>query len=313
MRPNACGPHLRPNPDAVRCGHAAQHCRSSRGLAGTVHPSVVQSPGAAARTPSLDRVHRGLRPPDRAAPAGRRAADRGARPVARPHDRPGPPGPQRPTRARVRDAVDERHAGRRSAALLRGAGVARLKQAVATSAGGIVIRFVEGDAAAGRRQAEARARRRDLDPPQGHAQPPRDDRGDRDPRGARGERPRRPDRPPVRLHRVLVRPGPDPDPQDRPLLPHDPDRRRPRPPRPRVRRGALDRLRRGAVPADVRDGARARRPRGRRRDGRHVPGRAWTGRGARHDRARADRPDADARCSTATRRWARRSSSSRAG
>ena len=40
--------------------------------------------------------------------------------------------------------MDELHAGRRTAALLRGAGVARLKQAVATSAGGIVIRFVEG-------------------------------------------------------------------------------------------------------------------------------------------------------------------------
>ena len=40
--------------------------------------------------------------------------------------------------------MDKLDAGRRAAALLRGTGVARLKQAVATSAGGIVIRFVDG-------------------------------------------------------------------------------------------------------------------------------------------------------------------------
>ena len=111
-----------------------------------------------------------------------------ARPVARPHDRPGPPGPQRPTRARVRDAVDERHAGRRSAALLRGAGVARLKQAVATSAGGIVIRFVEGSP-----QLVVGKRKRERDGvtwtlPKGTPNARRDDRGDRPPRG-RARRP----------------------------------------------------------------------------------------------------------------------------
>jgi 8-oxo-dGTP pyrophosphatase MutT (NUDIX family) len=40
--------------------------------------------------------------------------------------------------------VDKLDAGRRAPARLRGTGVARLKQAVATSAGGIVIRFVDG-------------------------------------------------------------------------------------------------------------------------------------------------------------------------
>ncbi|HEU0244465.1 MAG TPA: NUDIX hydrolase, partial [Candidatus Limnocylindrales bacterium] len=39
--------------------------------------------------------------------------------------------------------MDKLDAGRRAEALLRGTGVARLKQAVATSAGGIVIRFVD--------------------------------------------------------------------------------------------------------------------------------------------------------------------------
>jgi 8-oxo-dGTP pyrophosphatase MutT (NUDIX family) len=40
--------------------------------------------------------------------------------------------------------VDELDAGRRGAPLVRGTGVARLKQATATSAGGIVVRFVDG-------------------------------------------------------------------------------------------------------------------------------------------------------------------------
>ena len=40
--------------------------------------------------------------------------------------------------------MDELDAGRRATSSLRGTGVARLKQAVATSAGGIVIRIVDG-------------------------------------------------------------------------------------------------------------------------------------------------------------------------
>ena len=64
--------------------------------------------------------------------------------MARVDDRAGAPGPQRSPEARDPDAVDELDAWWRAAALLRGTGVARLKQAVATSAGGIVIRFVGG-------------------------------------------------------------------------------------------------------------------------------------------------------------------------
>ena len=71
-------------------------------------------------------------------------ADRAARPVARADRRAAAPVAQRSPEARVRDVLDELDAGRRAATALRGAGVARLKQAVATSAGGIVIRFVDG-------------------------------------------------------------------------------------------------------------------------------------------------------------------------
>ena len=115
------------------------------------------------------------------------------------------------------------------------------------------------------RQAPARTRRRHLDPAQGHARRGRDDRGDGHPRGQRGDRPRGQDRPAVRLHRVLVRHGRDAHQQDRPLLPDGPDGRRPRAPRPRVRRGALDLVRRGVDAADVRDRAGPRRARRRRR------------------------------------------------
>ncbi|MEO5964431.1 MAG: NUDIX hydrolase [Candidatus Limnocylindrales bacterium] len=41
--------------------------------------------------------------------------------------------------------MDELDAGRRTSTVVRGTGVARLTQAVATSAGGIVIRLVDGD------------------------------------------------------------------------------------------------------------------------------------------------------------------------
>ena len=46
-------------------------------------------------------------------------------------------------------------------------------------------------AVARRRQPPSRARRPDLDPPQGHAEERRDDRGDRPARGGRGDRARR--------------------------------------------------------------------------------------------------------------------------
>ncbi len=52
--------------------------------------------------------------------------------------------PQRTPQAGHRDVLDEFGPWRRTAPALPGAGVARLKQAVATSAGGIVVRFVAG-------------------------------------------------------------------------------------------------------------------------------------------------------------------------
>jgi 8-oxo-dGTP pyrophosphatase MutT (NUDIX family) len=64
--------------------------------------------------------------------------------VARAHDRAIAPGPQRSPEARVLDAVDQLDAGRRTSTVVRCTGVARLRQAVATSAGGIVVRFADG-------------------------------------------------------------------------------------------------------------------------------------------------------------------------
>ena len=68
----------------------------------------------------------------------------------------GAPAPQRTPSTRGVDVLDE-HAPRRGpASLLRGAGVARLRQATATSAGGIVIRFEGSDPqlVVGRRRRE---------------------------------------------------------------------------------------------------------------------------------------------------------------
>lgn len=66
------------------------------------------------------------------------------------------PDAQRPPPARRLDALDRLESGRGTASVHRGAGVARLKQAVATSAGGIVIRIREGapQLVVGRRRRE---------------------------------------------------------------------------------------------------------------------------------------------------------------
>ena len=63
---------------------------------------------------------------------------------------------ERPACARDPDALDQLHQGGGIAPLLRGARVARLRQATATSAGGIVIRFVDGapELVVGRRRRE---------------------------------------------------------------------------------------------------------------------------------------------------------------
>ena len=131
---------------------------------------------------------------------------------------------------------------RRPPAASRLGAVARLKRATATSAGGIVVRSIDGDPAPRRRPpARANGDELDLDAPQGHPEPRRDARGDRPPRGRRGDRAGGPHRGAPRRDRVLVRPGRHADPQDGPLLPDGADRRRPRAPRPRVRRGPLGR------------------------------------------------------------------------
>jgi 8-oxo-dGTP pyrophosphatase MutT (NUDIX family) len=64
--------------------------------------------------------------------------------MASAHDRARAHQRQRRARAGVADAVDQLHPRRGIATLLRGARVARLRQASATSAGGIVIRFTDG-------------------------------------------------------------------------------------------------------------------------------------------------------------------------
>ena len=96
------------------------------------------------------------------------------------------------------------------------AGVARLRNATATSAGGIVIRDQDGIPELVVGTPSARARRRDLDPAQGHPARRRDHRGRR--RSARSAEETGlevADRRPARLDRVLVRPARDAHPQDR--------------------------------------------------------------------------------------------------
>jgi 8-oxo-dGTP pyrophosphatase MutT (NUDIX family) len=64
--------------------------------------------------------------------------------VASPDGRAAAPALERSPEALVLDAVDQLQPGRGSKPAVHGARVARLKQAVATSAGGIVIRFQDG-------------------------------------------------------------------------------------------------------------------------------------------------------------------------
>ena len=64
--------------------------------------------------------------------------------MARADDRAGATEPERPARAGLAHAVDQLDPLGGIAPLVRGAGVARLRQATATSAGGIVIRLTDG-------------------------------------------------------------------------------------------------------------------------------------------------------------------------
>ena len=115
-------------------------------------------------------VHRRARAPDRAAPAGRRPADGAARPVARAHDRARArqrraAGPRRPSR----DAVDQLRPGREDRAAppwrRRGPPEAGHRHLCRWHRHPVHRRH----ARAGRRQAPTGARRRHLDPAQGHA------------------------------------------------------------------------------------------------------------------------------------------------
>ena len=104
---------------------------------------------------------------------------------------------ERPARAGRAHAVDQLHPVGRIAPLLRGARVARLRQASATSAGGIVIRFTDGtpELVVGKRRRERDGVTWTL--PKGTPGPGRDHRADGRPRGVRGDRARGPDRAPA--------------------------------------------------------------------------------------------------------------------
>ena len=147
-------------------------------------PARFAHPSARARERRLGlrlghRVRGRPRASHRAPPTRRRAADGASCPLARADGRAAAPRLQRSPAPRVRDAVDQLEPGRWPASVVRGARVARLKQAIATSAGGIVIRFEDGVPQLVVGQATARSRRGDLDPAQGHAQARRDHGADR--------------------------------------------------------------------------------------------------------------------------------------
>ena len=281
-----------------------------------VHPAT-QGPGAAARPARRRRVHRGpgrrtvLRRPDVGPLTALRAPWRAlvvapARPVA-----------QRPARGpRPRCSWTSSDRGRRTAALRpwrrRGAPEAGHRHLSGWHRHP-VRRGGSRELVVGTPQP--RARRGDLDPPQGHAQ-----RRARPPRRRRSARcARRPGSTSASSGRFdcieyCLRPGPDPDPQDRPLLPDG------------ARRAATSTATTTSSTRCAGSGS-TRRPRlltfeteralvaragVAATDGR-FPGATRTRRRPPRDRVAADRPDRRPRCSTATRRSARGSSSSRAG
>ena len=61
---NVSGPHLQATRDAVGCGHAAQHRRALRGMAGALRPPHGTSPRASPGPEPGIGVHRGARSPD---------------------------------------------------------------------------------------------------------------------------------------------------------------------------------------------------------------------------------------------------------
>ena len=224
----ARGRHLRSGPDAVRCGHAAQHRREVRGPSGgAVRPPVRPGPRAPARAPSQRHAFRrcaGRAGPCCASPdlgplAALRAPWRAIRP--RPTAARRSAAGSRPGRGLPLDALGSPGRDRRArAAPRRGAAEAgRPPPPPAASSSG-----TEGTGSSSScGSPAARARRRDLDPAQGHARRRRDDRGR--PRSARwARRPGSRSRSSRRFDSIeywFVQ-SRHAHPQDRPLLPDGP-------------------------------------------------------------------------------------------
>ena len=172
-RPNASGPHLRPTPDAVRCGHAAQHRDPPRGVAGTVRPPVPGRGSGISASIRGARVHRRPRPPDRAAPA----ADVGPLTALRASWRALVVAPARPVAQRPARGPRPRCPGRARTAA-EGRGARRWRRRGAPEGGHRHLSgwhrhpVRRGGAGAGRRPPQPRARRDDLDAAQGHAAQP---------------------------------------------------------------------------------------------------------------------------------------------
>ena len=223
-------------------------------------------------------VHRRTRSPDGPASSRRRPADGAARPVAGAHDRARAHQRQRPARAGLSDAVDQLHPRRGIATLVRGARVARLRQATATSAGGIVIRFTDGtpELVVGKRRRERDGVTWTLPKGTPEADETTEQTAVREVREETG--PRGQHRPGVSTSSSTGS-SPVARGSTRSCTTSSWCRRgRPRRPRPRVRRGALDPVRRGLVAADLRDRAGPRRPGGHGRHRRHLPGHGMSGR-----------------------------------
>ena len=124
--------------------------------------------------------------------------------------------------------------------------VARLRTSTATSAGGIVVRYESGAPwlVVGSRRRERDGRTWTLPKGTPIAGESREETALREVEEETGLKVRISG--PLGLDRIHLRPVRHAHPQDRPLLPDGPDRRRPGPSRPRVRRGPLDPVRRRA-------------------------------------------------------------------
>ena len=162
--------------------HGSQHRGQVRGpTGGPFRPSVDARPRATSRAcarPARSR-RRGVAVDGAARPRGRvprpSAGQLAGDPPGR-HDAP----PQRPAASAGGHGVGPLRSSRCGPPSGRRVGaVARLRTSTATSAGGIVVRYESGQPSLVVGQPSPRARRPDLDPPQGHAPRRREPRGDR--------------------------------------------------------------------------------------------------------------------------------------